>query len=157
MRHRRAICWRRHDESLEEPRELAGCKILLKTKILGKRRRRSFKTVLQHKPTMFTRSPEGRPYPGLHQEKHGQQGKGGDPAPLLCSGETPPGVLCPSLKPSAQDRPGAVGAGPEEAAKMIRRLEHLWGKAERVGFVQPEEGMAPGRPYSSFQVPEGTY
>ena len=24
-------------------------------------------------------------YPGLHQKKHGKQGKEGDPAPLLCS------------------------------------------------------------------------
>ena len=33
----------------------------------------------------------------------------------LCSGATPPGVLCPALEPSAQERHGPVGAGPEEA------------------------------------------
>ena len=43
----------------------------------------------------------------------------------LCSGQTPFGVLCPALEPPAQDRHGAVGAGPEEATKMIRGLEHL--------------------------------
>ena len=36
-----------------------------------------------HEPPMCTRSPEGQPYPGLHQEKCGQQVEGGDSAPLL--------------------------------------------------------------------------
>jgi len=31
----------------------------------------------------------------------------------LCSGETPSGALHPALEPSAQDRHGAVGVGPE--------------------------------------------
>ena len=66
---------------------------------------------------MCTHSPESEPYPGLHQKQHGQQVEGGDLAPLLRSGETLPGVLCPALEPSAQDRHGPVGEGPEEGHK----------------------------------------
>ena len=61
------------------------------------------------------RSPTS--YPGLHQKQNGQQGEGGDSAPLLCSGETPPQILCPALEPPAQEGRGPVGAGPEEGHK----------------------------------------
>jgi len=40
---------------------------------------------------------------------HGQQGKGGDPAPLLCAGGTSPGVLYPDVETSAQEICGPVG------------------------------------------------
>jgi len=63
-------------------------------------------------------------YPGLHQEKHGQQVEAGDSAPLLHF-ETPPGVLCPALEPSAHEGHRAARGGPEKATKMIRGLEHL--------------------------------
>jgi len=74
---------------------------------------------------MCAHSPEGQPYPGLHQKQHDKEGKGGDSAPLLHSGETAPGVLCPPLEPSAQRRHGPVEAGPEEATKIIQGLELL--------------------------------
>jgi len=63
---------------------------------------------------MCTCSPESQPCPGLHQEKCGQQGKGGDSAPLLRSSETPPGIMHPALEPPAQEGHGSVGGGPEE-------------------------------------------
>ena len=66
---------------------------------------------------MCAHSPEGQAYPGLYHKQRGQQGEGGDSAPLLRSGETQPGVLRPALEPSAQDRHGAVGGGPEEGHK----------------------------------------
>jgi len=47
------------------------------------------------------------------------QGEGGYSDPLPHSAETFLGVLHPALEPSAQDRPGAVGAGPKEATAMI--------------------------------------
>jgi len=99
----------------------------------------------------------GQPHPGLHQEKCGQQVEGGGSAPLLCSGETPPGVLRSALEPSALERHRPVGAGPEESHKNHQTDETppLGGKAEKVRLVQPGEVQALGRPHSTLSVPEG--
>jgi len=70
---------------------------------------------------MCAHSPEGQPYPGLHQKQHSQQAEGEDSAPLLHSGETSPGVLHPALEPSAQERDGPLGVGPEEGHKNDQR------------------------------------
>jgi len=62
---------------------------------------------------------------GVHQKKHSQQVKGRDSATLLCSGETPPGLLHLSLGPPAQERHGLIGMGPEENSKNDQGMEHL--------------------------------
>ena len=82
-----------------------------------------------HDPPMCAHSPESQPCPGLHPQQCGQQGEGGDSAPLWWD---PLRLLRPAREPPAQDRAGAVGAGPEEAPAMIRGLEPLcW--EERLG------------------------
>ena len=47
--------------------------------------------------------PESQLYPRLHQKKHGRQVKGGDAAPMLYSGETSSGVMCPDVEFSVQE------------------------------------------------------
>ena len=66
---------------------------------------------------MCPHSPESQPYAGLHQKQRGQQGEGGDPAPLLCAGEASPGVLHPDVESSVQEGHRPVGAHPEEGHK----------------------------------------
>jgi len=56
-------------------------------------------------------------YPGLHQRKCVQQVEGCDSDTLLCSGETPPEVLCPALERSASKSHGPAAVVPEEGQK----------------------------------------
>ena len=60
--------------------------------------------------------PESELYPGLHQEKSGQQTQG-DPAPLLCTGEASPRVPCPDVESIAQERHGPAEVHPEKGHK----------------------------------------
>jgi len=72
---------------------------------------------------MCTHIPEGQPYPGLYQEKFGQQVEGGDSQPLFRSAETPPQVLLWSTQHKKDV--DLLERGQRGAAKMIQGLEHL--------------------------------
>ena len=101
----------------------------------------------RHEPAVCHHIPESQPYRGLHPKQHSQQGKGGDPAPLLCASVTSPGELCPDVESWVQERCGTVRACAEEGHKNYFRdgTPPQQGQAERAGAVQPGEEKARGR------------
>ena len=91
-----------------------------------------------HEPAVYACSPGDKLYPGLHQEKSDQQVEGGGSALLLCTHETPPGVLS-HFWGSLQEGYQAIPCGDRLRAKAL----------------QPVEEKTPTRPYSSLPVTEG--
>ena len=78
-----------------------------------------------HEPAVCPRSPESRSYPGLHQRERGQQGKGGDPGPLLCAGETSPEYSVQKWSPRYRRVMNLLEHIQRRATEMIRGVEHL--------------------------------
>lgn len=61
----------------------------------------------------------------MHSKQHDQQGEEVDFSHLLCSCHTPPGMLHPDLGAPAQESRREVAVSPEEAMKIIKKVEHL--------------------------------
>ena len=95
----------------------------------------------------------------IQKKKSDQQGKGGGAAPLLCAGESSPGVLHPDGESSVQEmwRCWSASRGEPQKKKSDPRdvTPPLCGQAEKAGAFQPGEEKAPGRSKSRPSVSKG--
>ena len=96
---------------------------------------------------------DGHQPPGLHQAERGQQVEGGDPAPLLSTGETQLGCWVQCWAPQHKRDMGLL----ESPAKAHKDDEgtgasFVWGKAEGAGTAQPGEEKAQG---DLIHLPDG--
>lgn len=96
-----------------------------------------------YSPAMCSCIPESQPCPGMHPKQCVQQGRGRDFAPLLHSGETPAGVLCPAVQTSVQGR---------HEPENILGWEFLFPveKLKKLGLFSLEK--IPGRLYCSLSL-----